>query len=195
MKLIGISGKMGTGKTTIANMIKEIVPNSERVAFGDVLKRELANKYGVPLSVFYYNKDVVIHATPERREVAWPEARDTMTARELMQWYATEFVRATNPDYWIVGMREYLRSLRGVSLVIIDDTRFPNEAAFIKDSGGVLVRIEPYSGYTVDPGIASHISETALDNRQEWDAVCKPEYGVDSLKKTVDDMTLWAEWD
>lgn len=36
MNLIGLSGKMGVGKTTVANMIKELVPGTERVAFGGI---------------------------------------------------------------------------------------------------------------------------------------------------------------
>ncbi|MDL2315620.1 hypothetical protein LJC59_00860 [Desulfovibrio sp. OttesenSCG-928-A18] len=181
MNLIGLSGKMGVGKTTVANMIKELVPGTERVAFGDLLKREVAERFDIPLAVFYHDKNKRICANPQRFEAGWPGTRSVMTARELLQWYCTDLVRAQNPDYWTVAMREHLRTLRGVPLVVIDDVRFPNEANFIKESSGMLVRIEAYPGYTVSADVAGHASETALDDWQTWDMVFRPELGEEAL--------------
>lgn len=181
MNLIGLSGKMGVGKTTVANMIKELVPGAERVAFGDLVKKEVAERYDLPLFTLYYNKNAEIRASANRLSRGWPVERAVMTARELLQWYATDFVRAENPDYWVVAVREHLRSLRGVPLVVIDDVRFINEAEFIKEQGGTLVRIEPYPSYAVSADVAGHASETALDDWRHWDAVYAPSYGKSIL--------------
>lgn len=182
MKIIGLSGKMGVGKTTVANMIKELVPGAERVAFGDLLKREVAERFDVPLFTLYWNKNAELRAGVHRLSRGWPVERPIMTARELLQWYGTDLIRAENPDYWIVAMREHLRSLRGVPLVVIDDARFPNEAELVKELGGTLVRIEPYPAYAVSADVAGHASETALDDWQAWDMVFRPEFGEDRLR-------------
>ena len=189
MKLIGISGKMGVGKSTVANIIVKQVPGSERTAFGDILKRDVAEAYQLPLVYLYEAKHTVIHANAERIKAGWPEGREALTVRELLQWYGTDFVRAQNPDYWVVAMREHLRSLRDVPLVVIDDIRFPNEADLIHALGGTLVRINPYPGYTVSPDIATHASETALDGWMDWDAEYTPAYGEEALKRVAMDVS------
>lgn len=177
MQIIGISGKMGVGKTTVARMLCELIPGAERIAFGDILKREMAGIFGVPLGYFYDRKEMNVAATPERRAAGMTQS---MTVRELMQWYGTEVVRKENPDYWVHAMREKLRNMRatGVPVAIIDDVRFPNEAALIKELGGSLIRINPYQGYEKD---SAHLSETALDAYAAWDACFAPEYGEVAL--------------
>jgi len=193
MQLIGLSGKMGVGKSTVANMIVKQVPGAERAAFGDILKREVAEAYQLPLVYLYEAKHTVIHANAERIKAGWPEGIKTLTVRELLQWYGTDFVRAQNPDYWIVAMREHLRSLRDVPLVILDDVRFGNEANLVLELGGKLVRIEPYPGYTVSANIAAHASETALDEWDHWHAVYTPAHGEEELKRVAMDVIAEAK--
>lgn len=50
--------------------------------------------------------------------------------------------------------------------VIITDVRMPNEAKAIKDRGGILIRIDRNTGFN-----DNHISETALDDYEDWDYV------------------------
>lgn len=53
MIVIGLSGKIGCGKTTLAQLIGERFPGSVRVSFGDLIKRETAACFGFPEALGY----------------------------------------------------------------------------------------------------------------------------------------------
>lgn len=187
MKVIGISGKMGVGKTTVATMLCKTMKagNIQRMSFGDLLKSEVSSKFGVPIADCYDGKDKLVERTTEREKVGMP--RD-MTVRELLQWYGTDVVRARDQNYWIKAMQRHLRlaaSTNKIRAMIIDDVRFPNEAELVRQWRGLLVRIDPYPGYEVSAEVAGHASETALDNYQGFDMVFRPKFGEAELEKVA----------
>lgn len=64
--LIGISGKIGVGKTTLANEICKL-SGFTRTAFGDVLKREVSERFGFDSQLCYSatgKEAVVFHPAP-----------------------------------------------------------------------------------------------------------------------------------
>jgi hypothetical protein len=66
------------------------------------------------------------------------------TPRYVMQTLGTEWGRRTiGEDIWVRVAEKEIRRLmsNGVS-VVVDDVRFPDEAAMIKKLGGAMVRIE-----------------------------------------------------
>lgn len=196
MKIVGISGKIGVGKTTVARMLCDMVPTLERAAFSDILTREVAEKYSVPLINFYDAKETPVQPTPERIAVGWPEHMKTqaMAVCDLMQWYGTDVVRAGNPLYWVAAMREHLREIRdgGVTTAVIDDVRFPDEASMVRESGGLLVRIETYPGYSVPADMGALQNETALDGWKDWDRVFRPAYGEQHLREIAEELVIMA---
>lgn len=168
MKIIGISGKIGVGKTTLTNKLMRMLPGTwVRLAFADALKREVAVKFGFDRKFCY---------TPEGKdtEVHIPRV-GYLKVREIMQWYGVAR-REENPDYWIEAARKEIEALRrrGIDGVIIDDVRFENEARYVRANGDLLVRLEPYPGWKPSPGAEKHVSETALDLYQGWDLVMVP---------------------
>lgn len=58
--------------------------------------------------------------------------------REIMQFYGTEYVRATQDDYWIEQLK---KDVRTGGDVIVPDTRFLNEATAIHELGGKIIKI------------------------------------------------------
>jgi hypothetical protein len=85
-----------------------------------------------------------------------------VSARHMMQTLGTEWGRACiHPDFWVMIARaETQRIMNDGGSVVIDDVRFANEAAMIRDLGGELWRIER-------PSIAydgSHESEGGLED-------------------------------
>ena len=148
MRVVGISGKMGTGKTTLAKFMLSEFPEFTRVAFADILKKEVSEQYGIPLIWCYDQKSK-------------ENLIGTVKLREILQFHGS-VRRGIDPDYWIKAFdKEYSRvAIKGI---IIDDVRFPNEAEYVKASGGYLIRLDPYEEYTA---YNDHESETALD---EWD--------------------------
>jgi hypothetical protein len=82
--------------------------------------------------------------------------------------------RDADPDYWVKAMRLDLCSLVGRDTIIIDDVRYPNEAALIHERGGLTVRLNPYPSWQPGPD-AGHASETALDSH-EFDLEYTPSF-------------------
>lgn len=179
ISVIGLSAKMGCGKTTLGDMMLERI-NGERVAFGDLLKHECAEYFGFPVELCYSQegKETPIRVT--NWPIPWGRAIKSVTVRKLLQWYGTDYRRKQDPEYWTHAMRMKLEriSMHHVDddyTVLIDDVRFPNEAQVCIDYG-VVYRLEPFDGWTAGEH-AGHVSETALDDYQHFTAVFKPEFG------------------
>ena len=149
-RLIGLySPAPGCGKTTAANLFIE----HQRVSFAAPLKRavwRLLDDLG--LSGF--------HFAYEDKEAIIPEIG--VSARHMMQTLGTEWGRACiHPDFWVMIARaETQLIMNDGGSVVIDDVRFPNEAAMIRDLGGELWRIDR-------PGViysGDHSSEGGLED-------------------------------
>lgn len=179
MKLVGLSGKIGCGKTTVAQTLIGFFSHCKaaRVAFGDLLKREVAETFGIDPRLCYdsVSKEVCeVDIGP-----AFPGApKRRMTIRELLQWYGTEYRRAITPGYWVEAMETELIRLTnlGYEILVVDDVRFLDEAQLILRNGGLLYRLRPFHGWKPGP-FAGHISETALDNFDGFTAWLNPQFG------------------
>jgi len=178
MKIIALSGKMGTGKTTLANLICSLVPCSQRVSFADTLREEVAEHFGFDLEF--------VRSTAFKFHSFRIGAR-TLTGRELLQWWGTEIRRKANPDYWIEKMALMLDSC-DAPLIVVDDVRFFGEAFFIQEDGSSLYRLDPFPGWNPGPN-SGHDSETALDNYPSFTARFSPEYG--QLKSIASMIMGW----
>ena len=183
MQVIGISGKIGTGKTTLANhLVDKLGEGWRRLAYGDVMKREVSDKFHVPIKDCYEKKErlwpVGMYYRPDKGEGVALRA-PYMSIRRLLQWWGTDVRRGQDPDYWVSQMREALRraKINAIQGVVVDDVRFENEAQLIKDLRGRLIRLNPYGEWVCDPKVAEHESETALDDYTGWDLNVYPGYG------------------
>ncbi|MFW5872263.1 MAG: hypothetical protein ACOCUT_04075, partial [bacterium] len=171
MSVLSLSGKIGVGKTSVADFVTPKFAENitvGRYGFGDLLKRECSQNFDFDLSLAYSQsgKNTII------KHPDLPKGQ--MSIREILQWWGTDIRREQNEDYWVLEMERFYSEFQG-DLLIIDDVRFPNEADFGKNSG-FLVRIHPYDGWIPGP-YASHESETALDNYRDWDLEIKPDFG------------------
>lgn len=149
--IIGISGKMRSGKDSAAKAIQEIIPNSRVWHWADLVKESAAAAMGLPLDHFKddTNKIKMYQVGP----------KETMTGRELLQRVGTEcFRNNVNKDFWVTRLMSQIKQDHKTKLHIIPDTRFPNEAEVIKLHGGYVIKID-----RDDLPESDHLSETALD--------------------------------
>lgn len=140
--IIAFTGLAGSGKSTAAAHLVNRYGYT-RVRFAGPLKAMLAALGCTPDEIDGHLKetpcDLLCGKTP----------------RQAMQWLGTEFGRdMIGPDLWIRAWKAALARTSGP--VVVDDCRFPNEAAAIRAAGGVMIRIErPGAG----AGAAGHSSE------------------------------------
>jgi hypothetical protein len=100
-----------------------------------------------------------------------------MTAREFLQYFATEIMRAIYEPIWVNATINKIKQEKS-SISIITDVRFLNEIESIRNSGGVLIKL------TRDINKDSHSSENSLNGYDKYD------YIIDNNKEnfTVEDL-------
>jgi hypothetical protein len=143
-KIIGLIGVAGSGKTLVAKHLVER-HGFVRQRFAGPLKEMI--KVGLGLT------DQQLDGNGKNDPIPWAGGA---TARHMMQTLGTDWGRRmVHTDIWINRWR-HLVAAESSELIVVDDVRFPNEAAALRDVGGQLWRV-------YRPGLttASHASERA----------------------------------
>lgn len=171
--LIGITGQKFSGKSTVANMLSEMLDYSI-VSFADKLKdvtcalsgctREQLEDYD-----FKENQLVPTYMQP------YCGNADKPTYRAFLQHFGSEVMRGINDNIWIDSTL-----LNCGSEAIISDCRFPNEAKAIRNAGGIIIKIVRDNLVNQD----SHQSETQIDNI-EYDYII---YNTSSIYKLTEQV-------
>jgi hypothetical protein len=128
--IIAFTGLAGAGKSTAAlHLVKN--RNFQRVRFAGPLKAMLAALGCNPIEIDGSSKEMPCDLLCGK------------TPRQAMQWLGTEWGRdLIGPDLWIRAWQHAVSLVPAGVPVVVDDCRFPNEAAAVLSAGGVLVRIE-----------------------------------------------------
>ena len=161
--IIGISGKLGSGKTKLALYLRSLYEVLEPRSFAEILRQ---------MTALFINRPIERLRSLDDKNT---ETCMDMTVGVMLQKLGTEVGRQIHPDAWVRSLAQHYKP--GVSRWIIDDVRFPNEADWIKAQGGVVIRLEG------DPGCVrattsrdtNHPSETALDDYTGFNAVINTE--------------------
>lgn len=138
--IIGIAGRIGSGKDTIANYLTT-THHFKKMSFASSLKDAVS-------AVFGWDREMLEGSTKSSRE--WREQSDEwwsnrlsmdITPRWVLQWWGTEVLRHHfHDDIWIASL-EYKLS-RTTDDIVISDVRFPNEIDAIRRSGGIVIQVE-----------------------------------------------------
>jgi hypothetical protein len=159
--LIGLSGKRGSGKNTVAEIIQAHQTGWRIKAFADKLKLIASILTNVRLEEMY---------SQEGKKLFLPEW--DMTVGEILQKIGTDAIRnGLHSEAWILAtLTDYSPTL---DKLIICDMRFPNEAEAIKARGGILIRMEgdPLQQQGDGTRDDTHPSETALDTYTGFDKI------------------------
>lgn len=130
MILIGIHGKRGVGKDTVAKIMSEQLNGVKLVALADRLKEVSSKLFDVPLETFY---------SEALKEVP---CKNGMSPRDIM----IRISKALRPEFGdnlfidpikaIIGTEEIKK--RGL---IVTDIRGEHEASFIRENRGVIFHL------------------------------------------------------
>ena len=140
-KLIGLHGKMHTGKSAVAKLLKQKDPNR------------------IVIMSFAGKLREVLHA------LSIPEQRETM--QQLGQG-----LRDIWPLVWVNAVEvDVARHLAFGYTVIFDDVRYPNEFQYIKNEGGLLVKLSAsadvrWGRYKISDKFHSHVTRQIWDKEQ-----------------------------
>lgn len=178
VRLIGLSGKLGSGKSSAAKILMRLCPGFVERAFAHRLKEIVAVMTQTSVEFCY---------TEDGKNTVAPAFGKTIG--ELQQGVGIIFRETYGADIWIKCLFADYDRLMAMSktstdtpgqqkpsdrpLWIVSDVRFPNEVKAIKDRGGIVVRIEgdPMGVRARSKRDLKHISETALDTFTDWDVV------------------------
>lgn len=163
MLLIGLKGRYGAGKDTLAAHVAAALPGVQikRAAFADKLKMSAAVALGfVPQNVEeavrmmddLKSGDVFVRmpvGQPSLQKfpdgtlgMAVPMHTHTVSGRKYLQIYGTEAHRDVfGLDFWVdallpMGGPWFSQLFPDTDVLFVTDTRFPNEAVRVRDLGG-----------------------------------------------------------
>jgi len=205
--LIGITGRAGSGKDTVADIL---VANHSfvKVAFADPIKR-------ICRDVFRFTEEQLWGPSEARNaeDVRYPRpsGMECLTPRYALQKLGTEWGRDCYQDIWVdIAIRtayallsgfpvEYSRDKGLVPLglwplkrpqgVVISDVRYPNEVEALHKRKATIWKTTYGTGLTGAAG--SHESERYIDDL-EVDATIPSVGGLDQLKQTVATVLQWV---
>ena len=129
-RIVGLAGKMGVGKDTVAAMLR--MRGYQRRGFAEPLREELVVALESRTAPRGMRPDMAVLVRSgrfTRQSVYHKPTANKM--RSLLQYWGTELRRAEDPEYWIKKM-----DLSGGGLYVVSDLRFANEADYVRSLGG-----------------------------------------------------------
>ena len=180
MSIIGLTGKAGVGKDTIATAMQKIIwlnsladSNSDAglmqiAAFADPVREIVGGMFG-------WSVDDLKDFDFKETMTDWG-----FTPRRALQLFGTEFGRALDENLWVKYMERRFPNGR----VIILDVRFENEADWVRSKGGRIVHIYGPEGAPTT-GLGGHVSESGIAFK---DGDAKFINSMNGLAKLEDDI-------
>lgn len=147
---LALSGYAQSGKSTVADYLNEVY-GFDIFAFAHNLKVDLINMDVPPETI---------------KRKPWP-----LWLRKLAQLYGVSR-RDEDENYWVTRCLDDIEDA-DPEAVVVDDLRFPNEARALRENGFTLIRVVKAGYANTDP----HVSETALDDFDDWDYIVFAEDG------------------
>ena len=154
MNIIGITGAAGSGKDTLAELIRN--DGWEKLAYADALKHICIDYLGLSYD------DAYTQEGKARFNEFWG-----MTNREILQKVGTDAMRnGFHKNVWIKIAELKLKDmLSSGKKVIVTDVRFDNEAELIESLGGCVARIIRNNENGLSNKEQAHASERGIDDK------------------------------
>ena len=138
--IIGMCGLKGSGKNTVANIIKKNYPNWTDASFAKALKDGVAVLFGLDRALLE-GDTLESREWREKPNEFWCEkfGSSDVTPRKILQVFGTDLIRNTFlTNFWVDRLELDIKNLDEGKNIIITDVRFPNEVEMIKKHGGQI---------------------------------------------------------
>lgn len=183
--LVGLTGRKGSGKSTFAAELAKQFPFHVNLSFADPIR-------SVSLAIF--GSAYRTHEEKDAVDSYWEEklGADWSTGRKVLQHLGTEVFRnGVHKKIWVYVMErrmlELLAKINGEHprpLVTIDDIRYGEEAEFVRELGGNIIRmVNTNHGENTD----QHPSEAGIK-----DDYVNSEYAVSNAEDVAKIARAWA---
>ncbi|MBJ6110951.1 hypothetical protein JAO73_18155 [Hymenobacter sp. BT523] len=175
--LIGLSGRRGSGKDTVARLIQQLQP--ERLwqvrSFGDSIKSVCAALTGEDVAPYYSQKGKAELLPTFRR-----------TRGEMLQQVG-EALRQWEPLVWVDA---FFAALPQDACVLVPDVRYANEADPIRARGGIMLRVEgdPLQQRGDGTRDDNHPSEVSMDAYPNFDFTLHNTGSYQDLERQVREL-------
>lgn len=149
--IIGIGYKARVGKDTAGSYIASKY-NYSQDAFARNLKNAASHIFGFTQA----------QLEGDEKEIQMPYWNG-LSPRMILQRLGTDCLREFfGQEIWVNSFHQRTQDIKNL---VVTDVRFPNEAAYIKRRGGILINITKSN----TPKVAGHSSEVAMDKFNDWD--------------------------
>lgn len=149
--LIGLTGRAGAGKDTLADLMWKHLEFT-RLAFADPLKRAAQEIFGLSEAQTW---------SAELKEVTIPYWG--MSPRRMFQLLGTEAMQPTfGREVWVKRWQMAYELIKDSDHVVVPDVRFDAEALMIRERGGYIIRIERNGTSSLSQEAQKHASESSL---------------------------------
>lgn len=162
-RLVGIAGRMRSGKDTIGEMLVHHFTDHEALYFDHWTQTSFAKMLkNICAQVFEFSQDQLYGDAKNEPDHRYRRPDGTfLTPREAMQKLGTEWGRACWPDIW--AKRTIDEAKLYPCNVVITDCRFVSEAKMIRAAGGEVWRVYRPEA---DEVLATHQSEVEIDTHE-----------------------------
>lgn len=178
--LIGITGRAGSGKDTLAQALCGKF-GYRQYSFAEPIYNMLKT---LPYAE-HWNGNM---ARDEKEKVNAFYGKST---RQMLQTLGTEWGRLhVHPNIWVNILQDKLErkhAITGHSKYVINDLRFPNEAELVRDLGGICVRVvrnkesDVPATHQSEFGISNELLDTTINNFTTIEAFTALATNVDDL--------------
>lgn len=184
--VIAISGPKGSGKDTVGQLIKELLPDSARtIAFADPIKSVMQHLFALDPST---PEEYDTFKRTDLRFVLDGHCYTSIAGRHLVREIGM-LMRSYDEQQFVRYVQEQIK-IHPNKLWVVTDLRFQNELESMRSIGAKIVKVTR-EGFDYD----GHVTETGFDD-SEVDIIINNDGDQEKLKQTVADMldTIFTEW-
>ncbi len=191
--LIGLSGNIGCGKTTVEQYLQS--QGFVSLSFADALK-----KIG---KIFGFDHDQMYGTQQQKMEI---HKNLNVSGREFLQKVGTELfrnnIRKVLPNFSItygIWSDIVMRQLDTSQNTVISDVRFLDEVKMIKDKGGIIIRIvrdnrEIGDNLNIPEPFQTDISQHASEKMDiPYDFIIYNDGSLEKLYNSVKNLTNFSK--